>query len=127
VTFEQVQGQPWSTLHRAGDQTVGMILVDHERRLPTAGRGRGTLLAIPASDLLAVCPVDRRENMQSRALEFARWVAKAYGDAEDPCTAGVFWLTGELLAELPVDLDRSPAVALPKALKTPAWRRWLNR
>jgi hypothetical protein len=127
VTFEQVQGQPWSTLHRAGDQTVGMILVDHERRLPTAGRGRGTLLAIPASDLLAVCPVDRRENMQTRADEFARWVAKAYGDAQDPCTAGVFWLTGELLAELPVDLDSSPAVTLPKALKPPAWRRWLNR
>lgn len=127
VTFEQVQGWPWSTLHRVGDQTVGMILVDHERRLPTAARGRGTLLAIPASDLLALCPVDRRDDMQTRADEFARWVAKAYGDAEDPCTAGVFWLAGELLAELPVDLDHSPAVTLPKPLRTPAWRRFLSR
>jgi hypothetical protein len=127
VTFEQVQGRPWSTLHRAGDQTVGMILVDHERRLPTAAGGRGTLLAIPASDLLAVCPVDRRENMQTMADEFAGWVAKAYGDAEDPCTVGVFWLVGDLLTELPVDLDSSPAVTLPKILKAPAWRRWRNR
>ncbi|HEU4947450.1 MAG TPA: hypothetical protein VFT31_09870 [Kribbella sp.] len=127
LTFEQVPGQLWSALHRPGDQTVGMALVDHERLLPHAGRGRGTLLAIPASDLLAVCPVDRSQDMQTRADEFARWVAKTHGDAEDPCSEGVYWLVGELLAELPVDVDRSPAVELPKPLRTPAWRRFLRR
>ena len=127
LRFEPVAGSPWSVLSRPGDATVGMALVDHERAIPGAGKGRGALLAVPATDLFAICPVDRREDMQTRADEFARWVAKAYGDAEDPCTAGVFWLVGELLAELPVDLDRSPAVTLPKPLKTPTWRRWLNR
>ncbi len=127
LTFEPVAGHSWSVLSRPGDQTVGMALVDHERSLPGAGRGHGTLLAVPASDLFAICPVDRRTDMRARADKFARWVAKAHGDAEDPCTPGVFWLVGELLAELPVDLDRSPAVTLPKPLKTPAWRRWLNR
>lgn len=127
LTFQQVHGYPWSVLSRPGDPTVGMALVDHERALPTAGKGRGTLLAVPATDLFAICPVDRHEDMQTRADEFARWVAKAHGDAEDPCSPGLYWLVGELLAELPVDLDRSPAVTLPKALKTPTWRRWLNR
>ena len=127
LTFQPVSGAPWFVLHRAGDQSVGMALVDHERLMPRAGNGRGTLLAVPATDLLAACPVDRREDMQTRADEFARWVAKANADAVDPCTAGIFWLVGDLLAELPVDLDRSPAVTLPKPLRTPAWRRWLNR
>jgi hypothetical protein len=36
-------------------------------------------------------------------------------------------LVGDLLTELPVDLDSSPAVTLPKILKAPAWRRWRNR
>jgi hypothetical protein len=127
LRFEPVEGAPWSVLSRPGDAGVGMALVDHERATPGAGKGRGTLFAIPATDLLAVCPVDRRDDMQNRADEFARWVAKTHADATDPCTAGVFWLVGELLAELPVDLDHSPAVTLPRPLKTPAWRRLLRR
>lgn len=127
LQFEPVLGQPLSVLSRPGDPTVGMALVDHERSIPGAGRGRGTLLAVPATDLFAISPIDRQADQQLRADEFARWVAKAHADADDPCTPGVFWLVGELLAELPVHLDRSPAVTLPKTLRTPAWRRWLNR
>ncbi|TWD84429.1 hypothetical protein FB561_5616 [Kribbella amoyensis] len=127
LTLEPVDDLPWSVLSRPGDQTVGMALVDHDRHLPNAGKGRGTLLAVPSTDLLAVCPVDRREDMQARADSFARWVAKSHDEAQDPCSPGVYWLVGELLAELPVTLDHSPAVALPKALRTSAWRRFLNR
>lgn len=127
LRFEPVAGQPWTALNRPGDQTIGMALVDHERSIPNAGRGRGTLLAVPATDLFAICPVDRSTDQQLRADAFARWAAKAHSDADDPCTSGVFWLVGELLAELPVDLDRSPAVTLPKVLRPPIWRRWLNR
>ncbi|TCN38032.1 hypothetical protein EV644_110167 [Kribbella orskensis] len=124
LTFQPVDGVPWSVLHRPGDPTVGMALVDHERLLPKVGAGRGALLAVPASDLLAVCRVDRRDDMQRRADEFARWVYQVHLNAEDPCTAGVFWLVGDLLAELPVDPLHSPAVLLPKPLQTPVWRRW---
>ena len=124
LTFQPIEGAPWSVLSRSGDATVGMALVDHERIMPAAGKGRGALLAVPSTDLFAVCPVDRGEDMQARADGFARWVAKTHADADDPCSTGVYWLVGDLLAELAVDLDHSPAVTLPKTLRPSAWRRW---
>lgn len=120
---QEIPGTPWRMLHRAGDQSVGLALVDHDKLLPGAGKGRGTVLAVPSTDLIAICPVDRRDDMQVRVDEFAHWVAKKYADAADPCSSGVYWLVGELLAEFPVDLDKSPSVSLPKPLRSPFWRR----
>lgn len=127
LTAAPVPDTPWSVFHRPDDRYVAMGLVDHERLLPGAGRGRGTLLAVPRASLLAVCPVDRGADMQSRADAFARWVSTTYAEADDQCSPGVYWLVQDLLADLPVDLDRTPAVSLPRPLRTPIWRRLLNR
>jgi hypothetical protein len=123
LVMQAIPGTPYQRFTRPGDQTIGLALVDHEKLLPGGGKGRGSVLALPSTDQLVMCPVDRKQDMQARVDEFARWVAKQYADAADPCSPGVYWLVGELLAELPVDLDITPSVTLPKALKSPFWRR----
>jgi hypothetical protein len=110
---------------KPGNRYVAMALVDHERLLAGAGRGRGTLLAVPHAGLLAVCPVDRSAGMQARADDFARWTAATHASAADPCSPRVYWLVRDLLAELPTSPDG--AVRLPRPLRTPRWRKLLSR